>query len=70
MLYIFLRDTERFTDLDKPTLLWWFGFRLEPISTTAPAALKMMLASKGVRGNSKSINLASLVEMRDTLCKM
>jgi len=35
-----LEPTERFTDLGKLNSLWWFGFRFEPIFTTAPAASK------------------------------
>ena len=33
-------------DLDKLNLIWWFDIRLEPIFATAPAAPKMLLASK------------------------
>ncbi len=36
----FLTTTERFTDLGKLNFRWLFGFRLEPIFNTSPAASK------------------------------
>jgi len=40
MIFTSVVATERFTDLGKLNFLWWFGFRLEPIFTTAPATSK------------------------------
>jgi len=34
------QPTEHFTDLGKLNFRWWFGFRLKPIFSTAPAASK------------------------------
>ena len=37
------------------TLLWWFGFRLDLVFATVPAASKKTLASKVVKIDSKII---------------
>jgi len=41
--------------------LWWFDFRLEPISTTAPAASYNDAQFKGSQDQLKNKELASLI---------
>jgi len=53
---IVMSCTESFTDLGKLNFRWWFGFRLEPIFNTAPAASKNKASFKRGQIDSKISN--------------
>jgi len=48
--------------------LRWFGFRLEPIFATAPAAPKTVARCKSGQKHLKNNHLTSSGQIRDELC--
>ena len=57
-------STECLRDLDKFNLIWWFDFKLNHIFTTAPAASKILLASKVVKSDPKNNHLIYFIKVQ------